>query len=47
MSYNLTSYVYLDVRNGLLLSLHVQKVGNGQYNNLMKVVPLNIWKFKH
>ena len=48
MSYNLTVYVYLlDVKNGLLLCLHVQKVGNSQYNNLMKAVSLNIRKFKH
>ena len=55
MSYNLTLFVYLNVKNGLLLCLHVQKVGmvnkveksNGQYNNLMKVVSLNIRKFKH
>ena len=46
MTYNLTLYVYLNVKNGLLLCLHVQKVGNSQYNNLMKVVSLNIRKFK-
>ena len=33
MSYNITLYVYLDVKNGLLLCLLVQKVGNGQFNN--------------
>ena len=47
MSYNLTLYVYLNVKNGRLLRLHVQKFGNGQHNNLMKVVSLNIRKFKH
>ena len=52
MSYNLTFYVYLEVKNRLLLCLHVldyicNQVGNGQYNNLMKVFSLNIQKFKH
>ena len=47
MSYNLTLYVYLDAKNGLLLFLHVQKVGNGQYINLMKIISLNIRSFKN
>ena len=33
MSYNLTLYVYLNVENGLLLCLYVQKVRNGQCAN--------------
>ena len=40
MSYNHTFCVYLDVHM-------CKKVGNGQYNNSMKVVSLNIRKFKH
>ena len=52
MSYTLTFYVYLDGKNGPLLCLHVldyicKKVGNGLYNNSMKVVTFNIRKLEH